>query len=83
MGRFGPPYTKTSVKALLERLGNTVVDELKPGVDLVVVGNELLDAESGTLIPLEDTPEYRLVQELSIEVSPLNKLRDLLRFDDR
>jgi hypothetical protein len=81
MGRFGHPYSKPDVKDLLERLGNTVVDSLQPGVDLVVVGNNLIDEETGTMILLNETPEYRLVQDLSIEVAPLNRIRDFLQFD--
>lgn len=81
LGRFGHPYSKSDVKDLLERLGNTVVDSLQPGVDLVVVGNNLIDEETGTMILLDETPEYRLVQDLSIEVAPLNRIRDFLQFD--
>lgn len=78
MGRFALPYSEPVVKAYLERIGNTVVDRLDVGVDLIVVGQDTINDDGDGYVPLTETEEYKRGVELSIEFVRLNQIRDLL-----
>ncbi|MFO1052903.1 MAG: hypothetical protein U1F36_11875 [Planctomycetota bacterium] len=78
MGRFSQPLAKPVVASLLTGLGNTVVDKLGPGVDLIIVGGDLVNEEGSGFTPITETDEYRLAQNLRIEMAPLSKMRPFL-----
>lgn len=78
IGRFGYPYTKDTVKEILQSLGNTVHDKVSPGVDLVVIGDETQNAE-GDFVKVEDTEDYKLANTLGAEFAPVNKIRGFLK----
>ncbi len=79
MGRFSYPYNKPQLIALLESLGNTVVYEMKPGVDTVLLGNSVPTEEGDGEVRIEDTDEYKLAMQLGVEFAPLRKVRDLIK----
>ncbi|MEZ5964961.1 MAG: hypothetical protein R3F56_14085 [Planctomycetota bacterium] len=79
IGRFGYPYTKDTIKEILESLGNTVHDKVGPGVDLVIIGDETLNAEGTEFVKVEDTDDYKLASTLGAEFAPVNKIRGFLK----
>jgi len=79
MGRFQAPYQKEPLKLLLTRLGNKVVDKMEPGVDTVILGNDLVNEENSALIPLQETEEYKLAVKLHCEIQTLQAVRDFLK----
>lgn len=79
MGRFQAPYQREPLKLLLTRLGNKVVDKMEPGVDTVILGNDLVNDESTALIPLQETDEYKLAVKLHCEIQTLQAVRDFLK----
>ena len=79
MGHFGYPYNKPQLEQLLVNLGNTVVKTMAPGVDTVILGNNLPTAESDGVVKIEDTDEYKKAIEWGVEFAPLAKIRDLIR----
>lgn len=82
MGRFSHPLTKPVVAGLLSDLGNTVVDKLGPGVDLIIVGGDLVNEEGSGFMPIADSDEYKLAQNLRIEMAPLSKVRQYLKLPE-
>src|SRR5690606_38591958 len=62
MGRFSAPLTRPTVQTLLEDLGNRVVDELGPGVDLILLGGNTINEDGSGFTPLTETEEYKLAQ---------------------
>lgn len=79
IGRFSYPYSKPELKILLEKLGNKVHDEVKVGVDLVIVGLRAPSTEGeGGLQPIEDLPGYKTAERLRCEIKTLADIRDLL-----
>ena len=82
MGRFAAPMTRPTVSALLENLGNRVVDELGPGVDLILLGSNTINEDGSGFTPLTETEEYKLAQFLRIEMAPLSKVRQYLKLSD-
>lgn len=82
IGRFSHPYSKPMIKALLQKHGNKVFDEVKIGVDLVIVGLQNPTAEGDGLEPIENTPGYKKAQEYSCEIITIQKIRDLLELSD-
>ncbi|MGE0141963.1 MAG: hypothetical protein AB7I19_03055 [Planctomycetota bacterium] len=78
MGRFSQPLTKPAVTALLESLGNKVHDRISPAVDLIIVGGDMINEEGSGFTPITETEEYKLAQNLRIEMSPLSKVRPFL-----
>lgn len=79
MGRFGAPYNKPDLQNMLERLGNKVVDKMQPGVDLVILGNDVVNEERSGLDPVTESPEYKLASELRVEFAYINTIRDLIK----
>lgn len=79
MGRFAQPFTRPMVKTLLENLGNRVVDELGPGVDLILVGSDSINADASGFTPITESPEYELAKFLRIEMAPLSKVQHYLK----
>jgi len=79
IGRFGYPYTKDTVKEILESLGNKVHDKVGPGVDLVVIGDETLNADGSEYVKVEDSDDYKLASTLGAEFAPVNKIRGFLK----
>lgn len=79
MGRFGHPYSRPMVKALLENLGNTVVEKLGPGVDLILVGADTINEDGSGFTAIEETEEYKTATALHIEMAPLSKVQPFLR----
>lgn len=78
MGRFSAPYNKDTLSSLLTNLGNRVVHKMGPGVDTVIVGNNLPTEENDGFAPIEDSDEYKLAVQLRVEFAPLIKIRDLV-----
>jgi hypothetical protein len=78
LGRFITPYTKEEVKRLLQELGNTVVDKVDPHVNLVVLGRDEF-GEGGVAQPLAESEAFKTAVNLSIEMVPLDKVKELLR----
>jgi hypothetical protein len=79
MGRFSEPYHKPEVKRILENLGNKVLDQLGPQVDLVLVGGDVLNEEADGFVAIEETDEYKRALSLNIEVANIHKVRDFLK----
>lgn len=79
IGRFGYPYTKDTIKEIFTSLGNTVHDKVGPGVDLVIIGDETLNAEGTEFVKVEDTEDYKLANTLGAEFAPVNKIRGFLK----
>jgi hypothetical protein len=82
MGRFGLPYSKPLVTTLLENLGNKVVDELGPGVDLIILGADTVNEDGSGFTPITEHPDYELAKFLRIEMAPLSKLRHYLKLSE-
>lgn len=82
IGRFSYPYTKPMIRKLLERLGNKVHDDVKVGVDLVIVGLQEPTEEGDALKPVDETPGYKEAQRLHCEIITISKIRDLLQLSD-
>lgn len=78
MGRFSHPLTKPVVASMLQGLGNNVIDTLGPGVDLILIGGDLVNEEGSGFTPISETEEYKLAQNLRIEMAPLSKVRAFL-----
>lgn len=78
MGRYVAPYTRPVVKAQLEALGNRVVDELSPAVDLVLVGADTVNDDGSGFTPLMDTDEFKMATFLRLEMRPVTKVRQFL-----
>jgi hypothetical protein len=76
VGRFVTPLTKSEIRSKLEAMGNTVFDKFSPSVDLVIVGREQLGEEA---VKIQDMPDYQMAQKLSVEIVPLQRIRDFLR----
>lgn len=79
MGRFGYPYDRARIAEQLTALGNRVSEEFKPGVDLVVLGQSVLNEEGDGFTPVESTDEYTQALTLGVEFIKLEDVRDLLR----
>jgi hypothetical protein len=79
MGRFSYPYNKDMVEKLLKGLGNTVVTKMQPGVDTVLLGDDVPNEAGDGLTPVTDSAEYKLANDLGVEFVPLRKVRDLLK----
>jgi hypothetical protein len=79
MGRFGYPYNKPQLQALLENLGNTVVGKMGPGIDTVVLGDDPVNESGDGFSKVEESEEYKLAVGLGVEFAPLRKIRDLLK----
>ncbi len=82
IGRFSYPYTKPMIRKILEQLGNTVYDEVRVGVDMVIVGLQDPTEIGDALKPIEDTPGYKQAQVLHCEIVTISKIRDLLQLGD-
>lgn len=78
MGRFVPPFTRPVVKQQLEALGNTVVEELSPAVDLVLVGKGTINEDGSGFTPLTETDEFKFASFLRLEMRPVTKMRQFL-----
>src|SRR6185436_11170614 len=59
LGRFDYPTNKPELELLLKRLGNKVYTKMIPGVDLVILGNDVPNAELDGTTPITDSPEYK------------------------
>ena len=70
------------MEKILEQLGNTVYDEVRVGVDMVIVGLQDPTETGDALKPIEDTPGYKQAQVLHCEIVTISKIRDLLRLGD-
>ena len=79
MGRFGAPYGKEQLANLLRRLGNRVVSQMVPGVDLVVLGNDPVNEEGDGFASVQDSEEFKLANELRVEFTYLTKIADLVK----
>jgi len=79
MGRFSYPYNKPRLVELLESLGNSVVANMQPGVDTVILGNSVPNADMDGTTELEDTEEYKQAVEWGVEFASLRKLSDLIK----
>ncbi len=82
IGRYSYPLTKPTVKLLLENLGNKVVEQVGPGVDLVIVGGDSLNEAADGFMPVIETKEYKDAQFLGVEIAPLHKVRDFLKLSE-
>ena len=79
MGRFGAPYGKEQLTNLLRRLGNRVVAKMGPGVDTVVLGNDPVNEAGDGFASVEDSPEFKMANELRVEFTYLSKIADLVK----
>lgn len=79
MGEFRYPYNKPQLKTLLENLGNTVVTKMAPGVDTVVLGDNVINEEGSDFADIKETQEYKEAVFLGVEFAPLRKIRDLIK----
>lgn len=79
MGRFGAPYGKEQLTNLLRRLGNRVVTKMAPGVDTVVLGNNPVNEAGDGFASVQDSPEFKLANELRVEFTYLVKIADLIK----
>jgi hypothetical protein len=79
LGRFDYPVNKPELEKLLTRWGNKVYQKMVPGVDLVLLGNNVPNAELDGTTPVTDLPEYKEAVNLGVEMAPLHKIRDLIK----
>lgn len=79
LGRFGYPYTRDTIKSILENLGNKVHDKVGPGVDLVIIGDQTLNADETEFQKVEDSEEYKLANTLGVEFAPVHKVRNFFK----
>jgi len=79
MGRFGAPYGKEQLTNLLRRLGNRVVSKMGPGVDTVVLGNNPINEAGDGFASVQDSPEFKMANELRVEFTYLAKIADLIK----
>lgn len=79
MGRFGAPYGKEQLTNLLRRLGNKVVTRMGPGVDTVVLGNNPINEAGDGFASVQDSPEFKMANELRVEFTYLAKIADLIK----
>ena len=79
MGRFGAPYGKEQLTNLLRRLGNRVVSKMGPGVDLVVLGNNPINEAGDDFADVQESPEFKMANELRVEFTYLAKIADLVK----
>jgi hypothetical protein len=79
LGRFDYPVNKPELEKLLTRWGNKVYQKMVPGVDLVILGNVVPNAELDGTTPVTDLPEYKEAINLGVEMEPLHKIRDLIK----
>ena len=79
MGRFGAPYGKEQLANLLRRLGNRVVTKMGPGVDTVVLGNNPVNEAGDGFASVQDSPEFKMANELRVEFTYLAKIADLVK----
>ncbi|HKX45320.1 MAG TPA: hypothetical protein VJP77_01255, partial [Planctomycetota bacterium] len=80
IGRFSGRYSEDEVRALLERMGITVQDQVELTTDLLIVGADLFQDEFGE--PLEEPisptelPDYKEAESLGVSIVPLSRLRE-------
>lgn len=79
LGRFSYPYNKPQLEALLKNLGNTVVAKMAPGVDTVLLGDEVVNEAGDGFAAIEESPEYKLALQLGVEFVPMRKVRDIVK----
>lgn len=79
MGRFSAPYQKDQVTNLLRRLGNRVVTKMGPGVDTVLLGNNPVNEAGDGFASVQDSPEFKMANELRVEFTYLSKIADLIK----
>ena len=79
LGRFSAPYDQEQVTNLLRRLGNKVVTKMGPGVDTVVLGNNPVNEAGDGFASVQDSPDFKLANELRVEFTYLAKIADLLK----
>lgn len=79
LGRFGYPYTKDTIATVFKSLGNTVHDKVSPGVDLVIVGDETLNADGTDFVKVEETEDYKKAVTWGVEFAPVHKIRQFLK----
>jgi hypothetical protein len=79
MGRFSAPYGKEPLTNLLRRLGNRVVTKMGPGVDTVVLGNDPVNDAGDGFASVQDSPEFKMANELRVEFTYLAKIADLIK----
>ena len=79
MGRFSAPYQKEQLTNLLRRLGNRVVTKMGPGVDTVLLGNNPVNEAGDGFATVQDSPEFKLANELRVEFTYLSKIADLIK----
>jgi hypothetical protein len=79
MGRFSAPYQKDQVTNLLRRLGNRVVSKMGPGVDTVLLGNNPVNEAGDGFASVQDSPAFKLANELRVEFTYLSKIADLIK----
>lgn len=79
MGRFSAPYQKDQVTNLLRRLGNRVVTKMGPGVDTVLLGNNPVNEAGDGFASVQDSPEFKMANELRVEFTYLARIADLIK----
>src|SRR5262249_36728066 len=79
LGRFRYPYFRSSLETPLGALGYHVVPKFGPGVEVLVLGDDVVNETGDGFVPVTDLPEYRQAQELGVEMIPLRKLRASLQ----
>ncbi|MGE3175605.1 MAG: hypothetical protein AB7O97_23475 [Planctomycetota bacterium] len=79
LGRFSYPYHKPQLEALLRDLGNTVVANMGPGVDTVLLGDDAVNEAGDGFTKVEESEEYKLATALGVEFVPMRKVRDIVR----
>ncbi len=82
IGRFGFPYSRTLVEATLRSLNNQVVSEWRPGVDLVILGNDPINEAGNGFVDLTADKDYQAAVKFGAEFAPLQKIKDLLNRDN-
>ncbi len=81
LGRFGYPYHKPQLEALLKNLGNTVVAKMEPGVDTVILGDDEVNESKDGMVPVQDSDDYKFANQLGVEFVPMRKIRDIVKPD--
>ncbi len=81
LGRFSYPYHKPQLEALLKNLGNKVVGKMEPGVDTVILGDDIVNESGDGFTSVLETDDYKLANQLGVEFVPLRKIRDIVKPD--
>ncbi|MCR9245994.1 MAG: hypothetical protein NXI31_13260 [bacterium] len=78
LGRFDAPNSRAELTRLLVANGHTIVDEVGPGVELVVIGKDPVAAGGEAIVPIGELSGYSYAKQNGIEMVDKANVRDRL-----